>query len=236
MSSVLALWSSRCTEAYALFPRLSPGIPHSVYSFHAHLLNTWSPQTSPCTIYVYPANPLGFGKRFPSFVVTWFESLKRLSLSEQAFNLHFMEPLPSQPQRILACSSLPTRCFEDARILPKSFPLLRNKVHPLSPASKTLQGLPVFADFFFPTHSRLYWSPLLRNFLAFISVSFALEPNYILPCTVSKGFYVCFLPVLPTKCWVLLSYLFFSFWLNTTCISTCIDIQQMITNSARLNE
>lgn len=152
MSSVLALWSSRCTEAYALFPRLSPGIPHSVYSFHAHLLNTWSPQTSPCTIYVYPANPLGFGKRFPSFVVTWFESLKRLSLSEQAFNLHFMEPLPSQPQRILACSSLPTRCFEDARILPKSFPLLRNKVHPLSPASKTLQGLPVFADFFF-SHS-----------------------------------------------------------------------------------
>lgn len=82
----------------------------------------------------------------PSFIFTTLalESLKRLSLFEQAFYSHFTEPLPSQPQRFLMCSSHPTRCFESTHIFQK-FPIIyRKKCEPLSLVFEDFQGLAVW--------------------------------------------------------------------------------------------
>lgn len=88
---------------------------------------------------------------FPSFIFITlaFENFKKLSLSGQAFHSRFTEPLPSQPQRVLVCSSLPTRRFESANVFPKSFSL-PIKCNLLCLVFKAFQGLAVFLDIFFP--------------------------------------------------------------------------------------
>ena len=190
MCSVLPLWPLRCTEAYALFPRLSPGIPHSVYSFPV------SPPMLTCSI---PGPLKHHPVRSMSTQPTCW-ALASIFPPSLSLDLKVSEGSPRLNRLLIYIlwrhflhshkEFLPAHLFpQDALRMLTYFQKVSHfywiKYIPWAQHLRLSKVSLCLWIFFFPTHSRLYWSPLLRNFLAFISVSFALEPNYMLPRTVS---------------------------------------------------
>jgi len=77
-------------------------------------------------IYIYLTNPLGFDKHLLFFIVITLDlNISKASPCYEQGNV-FINILPSYFLHnciVLVCSSLPTRCFEGAKVFAKSFPL-----------------------------------------------------------------------------------------------------------------